>query len=362
MSKKTSLHSRHVELQAKLVDFGGFEMPLQYRGIRVEHAAVRESAGVFDVSHMGEFWLEGPDALANVQRLTVNDASVLTPGKAQYTAMCREDGGIIDDLIVYCLAADRFLLVVNASNIPKDRAWVERHLEGDVRFEDRSDSTSLIALQGPHAHRMLAPHTDVELEGMASYTFATGTVCGIPGVIVSATGYTGEKGFELYIDHSAGDPGLIWDALVAAGAEPAGLGARDTLRLEMGYALYGNDLSEEITPLEGRLGWLTKLDKEAFIGQEALRRQKEQGVPRRLVGFVMRQERALPRHGYAIQDAEGRGIGEVTSGSLSITMGRGIGMGLVEAGHAKTGGEVFIRIRNQSAPASVVQPPFLQSS
>lgn len=362
MPKRTSLYSRHVDLQAKLVDFGGFEMPLQYKGIRAEHTAVREKAGMFDVSHMGEFFLSGPDALANVQRLTVNDASLLEPGQAQYTAMCLETGGIVDDLIVYALAPDRFLLVVNAANIPKDRAWVERHLEGDVRFENRSDRMSLIALQGPLAPGLLGPLTDVPLDGMASYTFKTGTVCGIPDVIVSATGYTGEKGFELYIDHAQGDPGAVWDALLAAGAEPAGLGARDTLRLEMGYALYGNDLSETVTPLEGRLGWLTKLGKGAFIGREALLRQKEEGVPRRLVGFVMAQERALPRHGYAIEDAEGNGIGEVTSGSISISTGKGIGMGLVQAAHAGTGGELFIRIRNQAVPAVVTQPPFLHTN
>lgn len=358
--KKTPLHAEHVALGAKLVPFAGYEMPVQYpTGITAEHRLVRESVGLFDVSHMGEVEIRGPQALELVQRLTVNDASALAVGQAQYSALCRESGGIIDDLLVYRFA-DRFMLVINASNRAKDVAWMEEHARGfDAELEDRSDDVALIAVQGPKAAKALSPLTDQNLDEIGYYRFAEGKVAGTRA-LVSRTGYTGEDGFELYVE--AGDARPIWRTLLEQGGDdigPAGLGARDSLRLEMGYALYGNDLDEEHTPLESGLGWIVKLQKGDFLGREALVTQKETGVARRLVGFRL-TERGFPRPGYEIAHGDGA-VGVVTSGVLSPSLGFGVGMGYVPASLAAGGTEIGVRIRNKTIPAIVERPPFYKN-
>jgi aminomethyltransferase len=341
-----------------MVPFAGYSMPVQYpTGIRAEHAAVREAAGLFDVSHMGEFEIAGPDALALIQRVTINDASKVEVGQAQYSAMVREQGGVIDDLIIYRYAG-RWMMVVNASNREKDWAWVDRHAEGlDVRLEDRSDDLALLALQGPKARAILQPLTGTDLDTIGYYRFAEGEVAGVEATI-SATGYTGEDGFELYVP--AADASRLWDALVAAGAPagliPAGLGARDSLRLEVGYALYGNDLDEDHTPLEGGLGWITKLDKGDFVGREALAKQKEAGAERRLVGIRL-TERGFPRPGCPVL-VEGEAAGVVTSGTVSPTLGEGIALAYVPVSHAAAGSEVAVDIRGKAVPGVVQRPPF----
>jgi aminomethyltransferase len=355
--KRTPLHDEHVALGGKIVPFAGFEMPVQYDGITAEHRRVRESAGLFDVSHMGEFEVRGPEAEALVRRLGVNDVSRLEVGQAQYSALCLDDGGILDDLIVYRFA-DRYMLVVNASNRQKDLAWVMRHAEGfDAEVVDRSDELALLAIQGPRAREIVRALTDTDLEGIGYYRFAEGEVAGVPAVI-SRTGYTGEDGFELYV--AADDVVPLWRTLLETGAEsgigPAGLGARDSLRLEMGYALYGNDLDEDHTPLEAGLGWIVKLDDRDFLGAEALRRQKEAGVERKLVGLLL-EERGFPRAGYTIV-ADGSEVGVVTSGIVSPSLGVGIAMGYVRADLAAPGSEVAVRIRDRDIPARVQRPPF----
>lgn len=361
MLKRTVLFDRHQRLNAKLIDFGGFEMPLQYAGIRAEHLAVRESAGLFDVSHMGEFFVQGPGALAFLQTITINDVSRLVPGKAQYSAMCYPSGGIVDDLIVYRLGEEEYMLVVNAANIQKDWEWITSQDTSGVTLVDRSPSIALLALQGPAAASLLQPLTDgtVDCATIPYYGFQTGRVCGQPDVIISATGYTGEKGFELYIDTENASAGVIWDALIEAGASPIGLGARDTLRLEMGYALYGNDITADTTPLEGGLGWITKMDKGDFIGRREILAQKESGVPRTLVGFVIEEARQIPRHGHEIFTHSGERIGEVTSGSQSILMEKGIGLGWIRSEHATPGSVIMIGIRGKHVPAVVTRPPFI---
>lgn len=354
----TPLHAEHVALGGKMVPFAGFEMPVQYpTGITGEHRAVRTAAGLFDVSHMGEFEVRGPDALALVQRVTVNDASRVEVGQAQYSAMVDDEGGIIDDLIVYRFE-DRWLLVVNASNRAKDWAWISDH-RGDLEVElvDRSDEIALLALQGPAAREILAATTDVDLDEVGYYRFVEGGVAGVK-CVVSATGYTGEDGFELYLP--AEGAVAVWRALLEAGAGagliPAGLGARDSLRLEMGYALYGNDLDAEHTPLEAGLGWITKLGKDAFVGRDALAAQKEEGVTRKLVGLLL-QERGFPRPGYPIL-ADGQPVGVVTSGTMSPSLGKGIAMGYVSIDRAAPGSEVAIEIRGKGVAAEVRRPPF----
>lgn len=355
---RTPLYDEHVAAGGKMVPFAGFAMPVQYpTGITAEHRAVREAAGLFDVSHMGEFDLRGPDALTLLQRVTVNDASRVAVGQAQYTAMVREDGGIIDDLLIYRFA-DGWMVVVNASNRDKDLAWIRRHAEGlDVRVNDRSDELGLLALQGPRARQILQPLVDVDLDEVGYYRFTEGTVAGVFGVI-SATGYTGEDGFELYLP--ADRCAAVWRRLLDEGHEaglvPAGLGARDSLRLEVGYALYGNDLDEEHTPLEAGLGWITKLDKGDFVGREALARQKEEGVARRLVGLRL-TERGFPRPGYPVV-VDGGVVGAVTSGIVSPTLGEGIAMAYVASEHAARGSEVAVEIRGRPVPAVVQRPPF----
>ncbi|MDH5588613.1 MAG: glycine cleavage system aminomethyltransferase GcvT [Gemmatimonadota bacterium] len=356
--KRTPLYAEHVALGGKLVPFAGFEMPVQYpTGITAEHKAVREAAGLFDVSHMGEFMVSGPDALALVQKTTVNDASRIEVGQAQYSAMCRPDGGIVDDLIVYRFA-DRYMLVVNAANLDKDWEWIQEHAVGmDVSLEDHSGEIALLALQGPSAREILRTLVDVDLDAVGYYRFTEGKVAGIQGVI-SATGYTGEDGFELYVP--ASDAVAVWRAVMEAGSDqglvPAGLGARDSLRLEVGYALYGNDLDDGHTPLESGLGWITKLDKGDFVGRDALVRQKEEGAPRRLVGLRL-TDKGFPRPGYAVH-AAGRAVGVVTSGTMSPTLGYGVAMGYVPAELSKAGTEVQIDVRGRLVEAVVQRPPF----
>jgi len=357
--KTTPLHSRHVALGGKMVPFAGYEMPVQYpTGIRAEHEAVRTGVGLFDVSHMGEFLVSGPDALALVQRISVNDASTLEVGQVQYSCMCREDGGIVDDLTILRMA-DRFMLVVNASRRDVDWAFVDAHADGlEVTVEDRSEATGLLALQGPKAPQVFARVAPgLDLDALGYYRHADAEAAGMP-VTVARMGYTGEDGFE--IQAPADRVGDLWDALLQAGEPegivPAGLGARDSLRLEVGFALYGNDLDEDHTPLESRLGWITKLDKGDFSGREALVRQKEEGVAGRLVGLKL-TEKGFPRAGYPIL-AGGEPVGTLTSGTVSPTLGYGVGMGRVPVEHASAGTELAVEIRGKAVAAVVERPPF----
>jgi len=339
-------------------------MPVQYDSIRQEHNAVRESVGMFDVSHMGEFFVSGPEALDLIQYVTVNNAAKLEVGKAQYTAMCYEDGGIVDDLIVYMLEENHFMLVVNASNIEKDFEWIEDHNNFEAELSNKSDNYCLLAVQGPNSVKTLQKLTDTDLRNIGFYHFEMGSLAGFDNIILSATGYTGEKGFEIYFDKDEVDSVEVWKAIMEAGQEfdiePCGLGARDTLRLEMGFALYGNDINKDTNPLEGRLGWLTKLDKGEFVGREALNRIKEDGLDRKLVGFTIDDRRSIPRKGYTILDGEENEIGVVTSGSRSITLNKNIGMGYVAIDEAEEGNTIYIEIRNKTAEATVENPPFLK--
>lgn len=366
MLKRTPFYETHKNAGARLIDFGGFEMPVQYEGIKVEHAAVRDAAGIFDVSHMGEVFVSGEGALRFLQYVTINDVTKLVPGKAQYSAMCMPNGGIVDDLIIYMMGTNDYMVVVNASNREKDVAWMRQHAASDVVIDDRSDSYALLALQGPKSAEILSKITDIDLSSIAYYHFAIGTVAGVDNVIVSATGYTGEPGFEVYFDVDSCDPAAMWDAIMGAGSglglKPCGLGARDTLRLEMGYALYGNDISDTTTPLEAGLGWITKLDKGDFVGREALLSQKEAGITRKLAGFVMEDEKAIPRSHYIVRTPEGEQIGEVTSGTQSVTMSKGIGMAYVELSWSKPGQSIAIDIRGKLMPATVQKPPFVKKS
>lgn len=354
--KKTPLFDEHVALGAKMVPFAGYEMPVQYpAGITAEHKQVRERVGLFDVSHMGEVDVRGPEALALVQHLTVNDASTLEVGQAQYSALCRENGTVIDDLLVYRFP-DRFMLVINASNRDKDVVWMREHAKGfDAVLTDRSDEYALLALQGPGTAAVLQPLTTAGLEDIGYYRFAEGKVAGV-SAIISRTGYTGEDGFELYV--MAADAAGLWRSLLAAGDDvsPAGLGSRDSLRLEMGYALYGNDLDETHTPLESGLNWIVKLQKGEFLGRAALVAQKEAGVEVRLVGFAL-TERGFPRPGYPLTH-DGADVGVVTSGVLGPSVGVGVGMGYLPAHLAAGGTEIGVRIRNRIIPAVVKRPPF----
>lgn len=356
--KRTPLYDEHRALGAKLVPFAGWEMPVQYpSGITAEHHAVRRAAGLFDVSHMGELEVHGPEGLAFVQYLTTNDAARLEVGQAQYSTLVREDGTLLDDLLVYRFP-EHWMLVVNASNRARDLEWISRFADRfDVEVRDRSDDIALLALQGPLAEAILQRLTDDELAAIRYYRFVEGTVDGRPAVI-SRTGYTGEDGFELYVAAEHAVP--LWRRLLEAGAGdgliPAGLGARDSLRLEMGYVLYGNDLDERRTPLEAGLGWVVKLDKGEFVGREALQRQKQEGVRTRLVGFRLR-ERGFPRPGYTVR-VGGEPAGEVTSGVLSPSLGEGIGMAYLPPEAAKPGTEIEVVIRDKPFAAEVVRPPF----
>jgi aminomethyltransferase len=365
MSKKTPFHAVHEKAGAKLVDFAGFQMPVQYEGIKTEHASVREAVGMFDVSHMGEFYIHGPEALDLLQKVTVNDVSKLVDGKAQYTCMCYDDGGIVDDLIIYKLYNDLgYMAVVNASNIEKDLKWILDNNSFDAEVINQSDDTCLLAVQGPKSVETLQKLTDLDLSDIGFYSFKGGKLAGMDNVIFSATGYTGEKGFELYFDKNQVNPDAVWNAIMEAGEEfgiePCGLGARDTLRLEMGFALYGNDITKETHPLEARLGWITKFEKGDFISKKALQQKKEEGLKRQLVGFEVEGKRNIPRQGYAIQNEAGEDIGEVTSGTMSITLGKGIGMGYVKKEYAAEGTEIYISIRKKAAKATVSKPPFIK--
>ena len=356
--KRTPLYGRHVAADGKIVPFAGFEMPVQYpTGITAEHRAVRDSAGLFDVSHMGEFVVRGPQALELVQHVSVNDAAVIDVGQAQYSAMCLEDGGVVDDLLIYRFR-DHYMLVVNASNLAKDWAWLEGQSEAfECELEDVSDRTGLIALQGPAAREILRPLASINVDEVKYYRFSNGEVAGVPAVI-SGTGYTGEDGFELYV--SADDTPELWDALLEEGAGagliPAGLGARDSLRLEMGYALYGNDLDEQHTTLESGLGWVTKLDKGHFVGRDALVAQKEAGVERRLVAMRL-QARGFPRPGYDVTHG-GEVVGNVTSGTVSPSLGIGVAMGYVATELSKPGTVLQIDVRGRAIDAAVQRAPF----
>jgi aminomethyltransferase len=366
MLKRTPFFDIHKQAGAKLIDFGGWEMPVQYESIKKEHQAVRNSVGLFDVSHMGEFFVHGPEALDLIQYVTVNDASKLARGKAQYTVMCYEDGGIVDDLIVYQLEDQAFMLVVNAGNIEKDFDWIEQYHNFDAQLKNKSSEMCLLAVQGLKSGETLQKMTDTDLSNISFYTFEKGKMAGFDDIIISATGYTGEKGFELYFNKNEVHPEEMWNAIMEAGREydikPCGLGARDTLRLEMGFALYGNDITRKTTPLEARMGWLTKLDKPSFIGQKVLKKGKKEGIKRKLMGFIINDKRSIPRKGYAIEDEHGRPIGKVTSGTRSITLDKNIGMGYLPADDAKAGKKIYIRIRERAAEAEVVKPPFLKKN
>lgn len=361
---QTPLHTSHVALGARMMGFGGFDMPVQYSSIKEEHMAVREAAGLFDVSHMGEVFVTGPQAFNFVQQLVTNDASKLYDGRAMYTAMCKPDGGIVDDLLVYRFAEDRFMMVINASNIDKDFAWMQSNNPMGATLENRSDQIALMAIQGPKAMEIVQKLTDVALDEIKYYHFQempSGAFLGCDFAILSHTGYTGESGLEIYCDtdHAV----AVWDALLDAGADhglkPAGLGARDTLRLESGFCLYGNDMDEQTNTYEAGLGWITKPDKGDFIGRDALLEAKTNGPNRKLVGFVM-EERSIPRHGYPILDADGNEIGVVTSGSQSPILEKGIGLGYVPNDPAYTtpGSEIAVSVRGKAFPARVQKPPF----
>jgi aminomethyltransferase len=357
----TALEASHIQIGAKMVPFAGYNMPVQYSGLKNEHRAVREAAGIFDVSHMGEFFVEGPDALPFLQQVTSNDVSKLLPGKIQYSCMPNEEGGIVDDLLVYCFSNEHFLLVVNASNIEKDWNHLMQYTEGlDVVLRNDSDAYSLLAVQGPRATEILQSLTSVDLAEIKYYHFVIGEIAGISDVIISATGYTGAGGFELYVFNQ--DAKKLWDAVLAAGEPrgllPAGLGARDTLRLEMGMCLYGNDIDDSTSPLEAGLGWITKFTKD-FVSSEKLALQKEVGVSQKLVGFEM-IDRGIPRHGYEIADLAGNVIGRVTSGTNSPSTGKNIGMGYVPVALADEGSEFAVVIREKLIKAQVVKLPFVK--
>lgn len=358
--KNTALTDKHIALGAKMVPFAGYNMPVSYSGLNDEHATVREAVGMFDVSHMGEFILRGPNALDLIQRVTSNDASVLVDGKAQYSCLPNDKGGIVDDLIVYKIADEHYMLVVNASNMDKDWNWISKHNTKGVDMQNISDDTSLLAVQGPKAMATLQKLTDVKLSEIPYYAFRIGTFNGVNEVIISNTGYTGAGGFELYFPNEHAEK--IWDAILEAGKEfgikPIGLGARDTLRLEMGFCLYGNDIDDTTSPLEAGLGWITKFTKE-FTNSKAIAEQKEKGVSRKLVGFEM-IDRGIPRHDYEIADAAGNIIGKVTSGTQAPTLQKGIGMGYVSTAFASPDSEIFVKVRDKALKAKVVKLPFLK--
>lgn len=359
--KNTALTNLHISLGAKMVPFAGYNMPVQYAGINIEHDTVRKSVGVFDVSHMGEFILKGDDALDLIQRVTSNDASKLVDGKVQYSCLPNEDGGIVDDLLVYRINEKAYMLVVNASNIEKDWNWISKYNSKNVEMHNISDKTSLLAVQGPNATAILQKLTSMNLSEMEYYSFQKGVFAGIENVLVSATGYTGAGGFEVYFENENAEH--IWNAIFEAGAEfgikPIGLGARDTLRLEMGFCLYGNDINDTTSPLEAGLGWITKFTKE-FTNSKNLLAQKEAGLKRKLVGFEM-IERGIPRHDYKIVDRDGNDIGIVTSGTQSPSLQKAIGMGYVNSDFIKEGTDIFISIRDQKVLARVVKYPFYKS-
>ena len=356
--KNTALSHIHESLGAKMVPFAGYNMPVQYEGVNAEHETVRKGVGVFDVSHMGEFLLSGENALALIQKVTSNDASVLEIGRAQYSCLPNNDGGIVDDLIIYRIKEEQYLLVVNASNIEKDWNWISSHNDLDVDMKDLSENYSLLAIQGPKAVEAMQSLTSIDLAAIKYYHFEVADFAGIEHVIISATGYTGSGGFEIYCKNSEVEQ--IWNKVFEAGAafgiKPIGLAARDTLRLEMGFCLYGNDINDTTSPLEAGLGWITKFTKE-FTNSENLKKQKEAGVTRKLVAFEM-VDRGIPRHDYEIANAEGNVVGIVTSGTQSPSLGIAIGLGYVPTTLSTVDSEIYIRIRNKDVKAKVVKLPF----
>lgn len=358
--KNTALTDLHISLGAKMVPFAGFNMPVQYSGINDEHETVRNAVGVFDVSHMGEFILKGDKALDLIQKISSNDASKLYDGKVQYAYIPNEEGGIVDDFLTYKIDDQTYLLVVNASNIEKDWNWISKFNTYGVEMKNISDKTSLLAIQGPKAAEALQSLTDIELASMEYYTFTKGKFAGVDNVVVSATGYTGAGGFEIYVDNK--DVKTIWEAVFQAGApygiKPIGLGARDTLRLEMGFCLYGNDIDDTTSPLAAGLGWVTKFTKD-FVNANNLKAEKEKGVSQKLIGFEM-IDRGIARHDYQIVDANGTVIGRVTSGTQSPTLKKSIGLGYVDIAFAKEGSEIFINIRDQKIKAVVKKTPFVK--
>lgn len=356
--KDTALKHIHESLGAKMLPFAGYNMPILYEGVNAEHETVRNAVGVFDVSHMGEFLLTGPNALALIQKVSSNDASVLTIGKAQYSCLPNNDGGIVDDLIIYKIKEEQYLLVVNASNIDKDWDWISSHNDLGVEMRNLSDDYSLLAIQGPKAVEAMQPLSSIDLSAIPYYHFEVADFAGFEHVIISATGYTGSGGFEIYCKNSEVE--TIWNKVFEAGKtfgiKPIGLAARDTLRLEMGFCLYGNDINDTTSPLEAGLGWITKFTKD-FVNSENLKKQKEAGVKRKLVAFEM-MERSVPRHDYEIVDKDGTVIGIVTSGTMSPSMNIGIGLGYVTTAYAAIDSHIFIRIRKNDVPAKVVKLPF----
>ena len=359
--KSTPFTAKHIALGAKMVEFAGYNMPISYTGINDEHQAVRTNAGVFDVSHMGEFIVKGEHALDLIQRVTTNDASKLTAGKAQYSALTNDEGGIVDDLIVYCLEENKaYMLVVNAANIEKDWKWISKHNIHKAELHNISDKTALLAIQGPNATRIMQALTEVDILNLQYYTFAKGKFAGVDNVLISATGYTGAGGIEIYFEDKDGAADQIWDKMFEVGGpqglKPIGLGARDTLRLEMGYCLYGNDITDTSSPLEAGLGWITKFTKD-FTARAILEKQKAEGIQQKLVGFEM-IDKGIPRHDYEIKDFSGATIGKVTSGTQSPSLGKAIGMGYVRPAFARIDAQLFIKVRDKLLLAKVVKLPF----
>ncbi|MEO6610850.1 MAG: glycine cleavage system aminomethyltransferase GcvT [Chitinophagaceae bacterium] len=359
--KNTPFTEKHIALGAKMAEFAGYNMPISYTGINDEHAAVRKNAGVFDVSHMGEFILKGEKALDLIQQVTSNDATKLKEGQAQYSCLPNEKGGIVDDLLVYCIEENKvYLLVVNASNIEKDWNWIQQHNSDKVEMHNISDKTCLLAIQGPNATKILQPLTEMDILNLKYYTFTKGKFAGVDDVIVSATGYTGAGGVEIYFEDKGDAAVKIWEAIFKTGGpqglKPVGLGARDTLRLEMGYCLYGNDIDDSTSPLEAGLGWITKFTKE-FTSKEIFAQQKAEGVEKKLVGFEM-IEKGIPRHGYEIKNFSGETIGHVTSGTQSPSLGKAIGMGYVRSINANIDTDIYIKVRDKLLNAKVCKIPF----
>ncbi len=359
--KNTPFTTKHIALGAKMAEFAGYNMPISYTGINDEHAAIRKNAGIFDVSHMGEFILKGENALDLIQRVTTNDASKLTAGRAQYSCMTNDTGGIVDDLLVYCIEENKvYMLVVNAANVEKDWNWISKHNAKNAEMHNISDKTCLLAIQGPNATKILQPLTEMDILNLKYYTFVKGKFAGVDNVLISATGYTGAGGVEIYFEDKDDAAEKIWNAIfeigVPQGLKPVGLGARDTLRLEMGYCLYGNDIDDTTSPLEGGLGWITKFTKE-FTAKSILEKQKSEGVKRKLVGFEM-IDKGIPRHGYEIKNSSGTRIGIVTSGTQSPSLNKAIGMGYVSVENSALDSEIFIAVRDKLLRAKVVKIPF----
>ncbi|TBR20270.1 MAG: glycine cleavage system aminomethyltransferase GcvT [Chitinophagaceae bacterium] len=359
--KQTAFTDKHIALGAKMAEFAGYNMPISYSGINDEHATVRKAAGVFDVSHMGEFILKGSCALSLIQRVTSNDAAKLSDGQAQYSCLPNENGGIVDDLLVYCIEKNNvYMLVVNASNIEKDWNWIQKYNSENVEMHNISDKTSLLAIQGPNATKILQTLTDLDIMNLKYYTFVKGKFAGVENVLISATGYTGSGGVEIYFENKENDAEKIWDKIFEVGSpqglKPIGLGARDTLRLEMGFCLYGNDIDDTTSPLEAGLGWITKFTKE-FTAKNILEKQKADGVKRKMVAFEM-IDKGIPRHGYELKNKEGEKIGYVASGTQSPSLQKAIGMGYVTSEYANHDSEIFVSVREKLLQAKIVKLPF----